>query len=73
MKITSVTVGESVQIFTGIGMPEKWNKISAIGELEEGDTIEDCIDQLFKKINVAHDKYSQSAIPQQRQIGDIHF
>lgn len=72
MKITNVTVGKSIQVFQ-VGQPEYWNKISMTANVEEQDDPQEVVDALFKDVNKAHQKYSQSEISNGKNSGDIFF
>ena len=63
MKITSITIGKSVQVFNGVGLPEHWNKVSVSAEIDGN--VEDeqkVIDDLFAIVNSAHNKHSASSV-----------
>jgi len=73
MSKTTITVGQSVQVFN-MGQPEHWNKFgiertydSEVDELA-------VIDELVSLMQKAHEKYSQSAVaPQVNPKGDLFF
>jgi hypothetical protein len=68
MKITNVTVGKSVQVCQ-YGQPEYWHKITVTAELDDIETEEEAIDELFKVVTEAHDKYSKSFIEPDTSFG----
>jgi len=71
MIFKNVTVRVSAQVIN-YGMPERWNVIETLVELEEGDTFEQAVDAAFEKVETAHGRHSQSVVSE-KQTGDIYF
>lgn len=59
MKITSIVVGKSVQVFE-VGMPEYWKKLTISADLEENDVPENEIAALRK---IVDEQLSTSPFP----------
>jgi hypothetical protein len=73
MSKTTITVGQSVQVFN-MGQPERWNKFSIVREFDNEVNELEAIDEIVKLIEAAHEKHSQSVIfPQVPPSRDITF
>jgi len=71
MKITTVTVGKSVQVFQ-VGMPEQWLKLSITAELENTPT-EAAVQALFEKIDEQIKKHTPDTLSPGKPSGDLFF